>query len=129
VSILSEQSGIACGAQVRVTSSSEAKIDHASELDAEGGFRYDDPECPAPARAVSGGELGAIITRSGAGSWGPCLRAIRRGGTLVGRGDSGGADSTAEVCWEWRRIFGPSMASPLEYRAPIDHVATHRGSR
>jgi zinc-binding alcohol dehydrogenase/oxidoreductase len=120
------QIGVALGARVWVTSSSDDKIDRARQLGAEGGFRYDDPEWPAAARAATGGGLDAVIDSYGAGAWQPCVAALRRGGTLVSFGDTGGAEATitvAEVYWEWRRILGTSMGSPREYRALIEHVA------
>jgi zinc-binding alcohol dehydrogenase/oxidoreductase len=126
VATFAVQIAVACGARVWVTSSSDDKISQARELGAEGGFRYDDPEWPAQARAATGGRgLDAIIDSYGAGSWQPCLEALRRGGTLVSFGDTGGAEATitvAEIYWEWRRIVGTSMGSPREYRALVDHV-------
>ena len=62
-----------------------------------------------------------------AGSWEQCLRALRRGGTLLSYGDTGGDQTTitvAEVYWEWRRVLGTSMGSPREFRAMLDHVRT-----
>lgn len=125
VATFAVQIGVAMGARVWVTSSSDEKIDHARSLGAEGGFRYDDPEWAAAARAATGGGLDVVIDSYGAAAWQPCLAALRRGGTLVSYGDTGGDTTTitvAEVYWEWRRIIGTSMGSPREYRALVDHV-------
>jgi zinc-binding alcohol dehydrogenase/oxidoreductase len=117
----------AVGARVWVTSSSDEKLERAGALGAVGGFRYDDPDWPARARAATGGRgFDAVIDSYGAaGSWEQCLRALRRGGTLVSYGDTGGDHTTvtvAEVYWEWRRVLGTSMGSPREFRAMLDHV-------
>lgn len=117
------------GARVWVTSSSDPKLERAGALGAVGGFRYDDPDWPDHARAATGGRgFDAVIDSYGAaGSWQQCLRTLRRGGTLVSYGDTGGAETTvtvAEVYWEWRRVLGTSMGSPREFRAMLDHVRT-----
>ena len=119
----------ASGSRVWVTSSSDEKLARARTLGAVGGFRYDDPDWPDRARAATGGKGfdAAIDSYGGAGAWEQCLRALRRGGTLVSYGDTGGAETTvtvAEVYWEWRRVLGTSMGSPREFRAMLDHVRT-----
>jgi zinc-binding alcohol dehydrogenase/oxidoreductase len=123
------QIAAAVGARVWVTSSSDEKIERALALGAVGGFRYDDPDWPDRARADTGGRgFDAAIDSYGAdGAWEQCLRALRRGGTLVSYGDTGGAETTltvAELYWEWRRVLGTSMGSPREFRAMLDHVRT-----
>lgn len=50
---------------------------------------------------------------------------LRRAGTLVSFGDTGGTDASidvAEVYWQWRRIVGTTMGSPRECRALLSHV-------
>jgi zinc-binding alcohol dehydrogenase/oxidoreductase len=119
----------AVGSRVWVTSSSDQKLERARELGAAGGFRYDDPDWPDRARDATGGRgFDAVIDSYGAaGTWEQCLRALRRGGTLVSYGDTGGTETTvtvAEVYWEWRRVLGTSMGSPREFRAMLDHART-----
>jgi len=119
----------AAGSRVWVTSSSDPKLDRAGELGAVGGFLYDDSDWPDRARAATGGGgFDAVIDSYGAGgTWEQCLRALRRGGTLVSYGDTGGAETTvtvAEVYWEWRRVLGTSMGSPREFRAMLDQART-----
>jgi zinc-binding alcohol dehydrogenase/oxidoreductase len=129
VASLAVQIAAALGSHVWVTSSSDEKLERARALGAVDGYRYDDLEWPDRARAATGGKgLDAVIDSYGAaGSWEQCLRALRRGGTLVSYGDTGGAETTvtvAEVYWEWRRVVGTSMGSPREFRAMLDHVRT-----
>jgi zinc-binding alcohol dehydrogenase/oxidoreductase len=117
------------GSRVWVTSSSDHKLERAGELGAVGGFLYDDPDWPDRALAATGGRgFDAVIDSYGAAdSWEQCLRALRRGGTLVSYGDTGGAETTvtvAEVYWKWRQVLGTSMGSPREFRAMLDHVRT-----
>jgi zinc-binding alcohol dehydrogenase/oxidoreductase len=125
VATFAVQIAVAMGARVWVTSSSDDKIARAQALGAQGGFRYEDPEWASAAREATGGGLDAVIDSYGADAWEPCLAALRRGGTLVSFGDTGGAEATitvAAVYWGWRRIVGTSMGSPREYRALINHV-------
>ena len=129
VATFAVQIASAVGARVWVTSSSDEKLERARSLGVVGGFRYDDPDWPDRARAATGGVgFDAVIDSYGAGgAWERCLRALRRGGTLVSYGDTGGARTTvtvAGVYWEWRRVLGTSMGSPREFRAMLDHVRT-----
>jgi zinc-binding alcohol dehydrogenase/oxidoreductase len=119
----------AMGSRVWVTSSSDRKLERAASLGAVGGFHYDDADWPDAARAATGGKgFDAVIDSYGAGdAWEQCLRALRRGGTLVSYGDTGGAETTitvAAVYWEWRRVVGTSMGSPREFRAMLEHART-----
>jgi zinc-binding alcohol dehydrogenase/oxidoreductase len=127
VATFAVQIASAMGARVWVTSSSDQKLERARALGAMGGFRYDEPDWSDHARAATGGRgFDAVIDSYGAaGSWEQGLRALRRGGTLVTYGDTGGTETTvtvAEVYWEWRRVLGTSMGSPREFRAMLDHV-------
>lgn len=128
VATFAVQISVALGARVWVTSGSDEKIERARELGAEGGFRYDDPDWPAGARAATGGRgLDAVVDSYAAGVWQPALEALRRGGTLVSYGDTGGDDVTVaawQVYWEWRRVIGTSMGSPREFRQMVDHMAS-----
>ncbi len=88
----------ALGAEVWVTSGSDAKIARCVELGARGGFRYDDPDWPRQVRAATGGEgVHAVIDSFGGAGWEQALAALARGGVLVNYGDTGGDEATIPV--------------------------------
>lgn len=117
----------ALGAEVWVTSGSDAKIARCIELGARGGFRYDDPEWPQQVRAATGGEgVHAVIDSFAGAGWAHALAALSRGGVLVSYGDTGGDEATLPVSaiyWNWRSLIGTTMGSPREFRALCEHVA------
>jgi zinc-binding alcohol dehydrogenase/oxidoreductase len=116
----------ALGAEVWVTSGSDAKIARCVELGARGGFRYDDPDWPRQVRAATGGEgVHAVVDSFGGAGWAQALAALVRGGVLVNYGDTGGDEATipvAAIYWEWRSLIGTTMGSPREFRALCEHV-------
>ena len=118
----------ALGAQVWVTSGSDAKIARCVELGAEGGFRYDDPEWPQQVLAATGGEgVDAVVDSFGGAGWAQALQALRRGGAIVNYGDTGGETATIpvmDVYWAWRSLIGTTMGSPREFRALCAHMQT-----
>jgi len=117
----------ALGAQVWVTSGSDAKIARCVELGARGGFRYDDPDWPLQVLAATGGRgVDAVVDSFGGEGWAQALRALVRGGVLVNYGDTGGDEATipvAEIYWQWRSLIGTTMGSPREFRALCAHMA------
>jgi NADPH:quinone reductase-like Zn-dependent oxidoreductase len=118
----------ALGAQVWVTSGSDAKIARCVELGARGGFRYDDPEWPQQVLAATrGAGVHAVVDSFGGGGWAQALSALTRGGVIVNYGDTGGDEATipvAGIYWHWRSLIGTTMGSPSEFRAVCEHVAT-----
>ncbi len=118
----------ALGAEVWVTSGSDAKIARCVELGAAGGFRYDDPEWPQQVRAATGGAgVDAVVDSFGGEGWAQALTALARGGVLVNYGDTGGDFATvpvAELYWSWRSLIGTTMGSPREFRALCAHMET-----
>ena len=89
---------------------------------------YSQPNWASHLRAAAGGGFDAVIDSWGADGWPEALSALRWGGVLVSFGDTGGESSTiavADVYWAWRSIVGTTMGSPAEFRALLQHVATH----
>ncbi len=119
------QIGVALGARVFVTSSSEEKIARARALGAQRGVNYLHDDWPEQLREHVPGGLDSAVDSFGGPAWEGALRALRPGGTLVTFGDTSGPNTTlttAEVYWQWRRVQGTSMGSPREYRALLAHV-------
>jgi zinc-binding alcohol dehydrogenase/oxidoreductase len=128
VSTFCLQIAAAVGAEVWVTSGSDAKIARCIALGARGGFRYDDPHWPQSLVAATGGEgVHAVVDSFGGHGWAQALAALVRGGVLVNYGDTGGEEATipvAELYWQWRSLVGTTMGSPREFRALCEHVST-----
>jgi len=116
----------AFGAEVWVTSGSDAKIARCVELGARGGFRYADPDWPRQLLAATDGRgVDAVVDSFGAAGWAQALAALSRGGVLVSYGDTGGDEATIPVAglyWHWRSLVGTTMGSPREFRALCRHV-------
>jgi NADPH:quinone reductase-like Zn-dependent oxidoreductase len=122
------QIAVALGARVFVTSSTPAKIERAVALGAAGGVLHDDPDWVERLHSLAGGAMDAIIDSYGGSTWRTLLTALRDGGRLVTFGDTGGAGADVEIMdvyWHWRSIVGTTMGSPGEYRALLEHVASH----
>ncbi len=128
VATFAVQIAVAMGSEVWVTTSTDAKLDRLRQLGAQGGVIYSQPNWASHLRAAAGGGFDAVIDSWGADGWPEALSALRWGGVLVSFGDTGGESSTiavADVYWAWRSIVGTTMGSPAEFRALLQHVATH----
>ncbi|MGD0594310.1 MAG: zinc-binding dehydrogenase [Acidimicrobiales bacterium] len=118
------QLAVAAGAEVAVTTGSAEKAARCRDLGAAAAVLYGDERWPEElAKAV--GPLDVVVDSFGADSFSRALPLLRRGGTFVSFGDTGGASAAlpvAEVYWEWRTIVGTSMGSPGEFRELLAHV-------
>lgn len=106
-----------CGAEVIVTSSSDAKLEKAKALGADHGINYrDNPEWGRAARAISGGGgLDHVVELGGAGTLMQSIRAIRPGGiiSMIGvlAGSSGGDLHLPLVVMQQVRLQGVTVGS------------------
>ena len=127
VATFAVQIAAALGAEVWVTTSSDAKLAAARALGAAGGVSYGDPDWPRELLARAGGAFDAAIDSYGAAEWARILQVLGRGGRLVSFGDTGGelaAVPVMDVYWHWRSIVGTTMGSPREFAALLEHVST-----
>jgi NADPH:quinone reductase-like Zn-dependent oxidoreductase len=118
------QLATAAGAEVVVTTGTAEKAARCRGLGAVATVLYSDDDWPQ-AVAESVGPLDVVVDSFGADSFPRALPLLRRGGTFVSFGDTGGASTgfeVAEVYWQWRSIVGTSMGSPAEFRALLSHV-------
>ena len=108
------------GAEVVVTSSSDAKIERSIRLGAASGVRYTDDDWPAQV-----GNVDLVVDSAGAPSWPGALDCLRRGGTLVSFGRTGGVSAGLEIprlfYGQWN-LLGTTMGSPREFDALLAHV-------
>ena len=119
----------ALGAEVWVTSGSDAKIARCVELGARAAASATTiPSGRAQVRAATGGEgVHAVVDSFGGAGWAQALAALARGGVLVNYGDTGGDEATipvAAIYWAWRSLVGTTMGSPREFRALCEHLET-----
>jgi zinc-binding alcohol dehydrogenase/oxidoreductase len=112
------------GAEVIVTSSSDDKIERSIELGAAHGVRYTDPGWPAQV-----GEVDLVVDSAGAPAWPGALDCLRRGGTLVSFGRTGGVSTELEIprlfYGQWN-LLGTTMGSPREFDQLLAHVRQAR---
>ena len=114
----------ALGAEVTVTSSTDHKIARSIELGAAHGVRYTDPGWPAQV-----GEVDLVVDSAGAPAWPGALDCLRRGGTLVSFGRTGGVSTELEIprlfYGQWN-LLGTTMGSPREFDQLLAHVRQAR---
>jgi NADPH:quinone reductase-like Zn-dependent oxidoreductase len=111
------------GAQVFVTSSSDAKIERAITIGASGGVNYQRDRVSAAILEMSGGGVEMVIDSVGEASWGESLRSLRRGGRLVTCGATTGPNPSADLQRVFIRqleIYGSTGGSVGEFRQLLD---------
>jgi zinc-binding alcohol dehydrogenase/oxidoreductase len=126
------------GARVLVTSGSDAKLERARALGAEGGFNYKTVDWVKGARDATGG-LGPdlIIDGTGGTTFDQALDAARPGGRIVNYGATNGAVpqlAVRRLFWKHLTLLGSTMGTPDDFlgmltlfrggelRPAVDHV-------
>lgn len=118
------QLAAASGAEVFATTSTDEKADRCRAIGAAEAFLYTDPGWPEAVRSRTGA-LDVVVDSFADGSPARALPLLRRGGTFVSFGDTGGESITfdvSEIYWQWRSLVGTTMGSPEEFRALLAHV-------
>jgi NADPH:quinone reductase-like Zn-dependent oxidoreductase len=106
------------GARVLVTSGSDAKIERARGLGAEGGVNYKAEGWGKALQAMSGGGPDVIIDSAGRDAFPTLIDVLRPGGRLVTFGATTGSPSLVEVrriFWKQIAVLGSTMGSPREF--------------
>ncbi len=109
--------GLHLGAQVFVTSTSEAKISRAVELGAKGGFRSD---ADWPVRAD------VVVESVGPATWQRSVRALKAGGRMAVCGGTSGQEvplSLPRLFFKQHEIIGSTMGSYEEFAHVTSMVA------
>jgi NADPH:quinone reductase-like Zn-dependent oxidoreductase len=115
----------ALGAQVIVTSSSDAKLEHAQALGADVGLNHDTDDVVAAVRDVTGGGAHVVVESVGEATWKRTLDAVRAEGRIVVCGATTGPNPPAalhRVWWKQLSILGSSMGSPEDFQAVWDLI-------
>ncbi|MCW2963379.1 MAG: hypothetical protein JWO17_631 [Actinomycetia bacterium] len=110
----------ALGAQVIVTSSSFAKLEHAKALGADVAVNHDTDDVVAAVKDVTGGGAHVVVESVGEATWKRTLDAARSEGRIVVCGATTGPNPPAalhRVWWKQLSILGSSMGSPDDFQA------------
>ncbi len=117
------------GAEVYVSSGSQAKLDKARELGAVDGVSYRDADFPRQLRRKSGG-FDVIIDSAGGEHINALLDTLNPAGRFVYFGATLGNASTglemARLFFRQIRIQGTMMGSPQEFKAMLDFLCEHK---
>jgi len=120
VSTFAVQLAAQAGARVLVTSSSQAKIERAVELGADGGALYTEGDWVEEILGLNGGVGVDVVLDSVGSTWPDSIRVLRKGGRLVAFGGTGAAEATVPLrvaYLSWISILGTTMGSPDDFRA------------
>jgi len=106
------------GARVLVTSGSDAKIEKARSLGADGGVNYKAEGWGKALQAMCDGGPDVIIDSAGRDAFPTLVEILKPGGRLVTFGSTTGSTSTVEIrriFWKQISVLGSTMGSPREF--------------
>lgn len=126
VSLVAMQIALAAGAQVMVTSHSDAKLARASELGATFAWNYGEADIAREVRSATR-KVGVdvVVDNVGAATFATSIKACRKGGVIVTCGGTSGPKLPVDVrplFWNHVRIMGSTMGSDLDFRAMLAAV-------
>ncbi len=116
----------ALGAQVVVTSSSDAKLDRARELGADATVNHASDDVVAHVKEVTGGGAHVVVDDVGEATWRRTLDAARPEGRVVVCGATTGPNPPAalhRVWWKQLSILGSTMGTPADFQGAYDLIA------
>jgi len=128
VAQLATQFAIAAGAEVYVTSSSEAKILKAMEWGAKGGVNYKSEDWYKKLGKNTGG-FDVVIDSAGGEGFANLVKLSKQGGRIGIYGGTRGAISKlnpAHIFLKHLTIFGCTMGSDVEFKLMVDFVNRHK---
>ncbi|HEY7398512.1 MAG TPA: zinc-binding dehydrogenase [Gaiellaceae bacterium] len=117
----------ALGANVVVTSSSDAKLERARELGADAGVNHATDDVVAAVKDVTGGGAHVVVDDVGEATWKRTLDAVRAEGRVVVCGATTGPNPPAalhRVWWKQLSILGSTMGSPDDFAGAYELVAS-----
>lgn len=126
--LLALQFALSAGAEVYITSGTEAKIEKAKQLGARAGFNYKDEKWVNTAKEVTGG-VDVIIDSASGQDFGKLIDVAAPGGRIVIFGGTHGPIGDiipGRIFWKQLSILGTSMGSPQEFEDMLAYVQQHR---
>ena len=122
--------GKALGAKVIVTSSSEAKLEHARELGADATVNHTTGDVKAAVQQATGGRGADVVVESvGEATWATSLQVAAPGGRITVCGATSGPNPPAalhRVWWKQLSILGSTMGTGEDFAGAYELVASGR---
>jgi zinc-binding alcohol dehydrogenase/oxidoreductase len=128
VALFALQFAVAAGAEVYVTSSSEAKIAQAIALGARAGFDYNEPDWHKKLTKTHG-EMDVVVDSAAGNGFAQLIDTLGFGGRIVFYGGTHGTINNiapAKIFWKQIAILGSTMGSDDEFLRMLNFVATHK---
>ena len=119
----------ALGAQVVVTSSSDAKLERARELGADAVVNHADGDVAAAIKEATGGGVDVVVEHVGEATWKSSLSVAKPGGRIVVCGATSGPNPPAQlhrVWWKQLTIYGSTMGTREDFAGVLELVASGR---
>jgi zinc-binding alcohol dehydrogenase/oxidoreductase len=116
----------ALGANAIVTSSSDVKLEQATELGADAVVNHASGDVVAAVKEVTGGGAHVVVDDVGEATWKRTLDAARPEGRVVVCGATTGPNPPAalhRVWWKQLSILGSTMGTPDDFRGVYDLIA------
>ncbi len=116
----------ALGANVIVTSSSDAKLERAKELGADAVVNHASGDVVATVKEVTSGGAHVVVDDVGEATWKRTLDAVRSEGRIVVCGATTGPNPPAalhRVWWKQLSILGSTMGTPDDFQGAYDLIA------
>jgi NADPH:quinone reductase-like Zn-dependent oxidoreductase len=116
----------ALGAQVVVTSSSDAKLERALELGADAGVNHETDDVVTRVKELTGGGAHVVVDDVGEATWKRTLDAARPEGRVVVCGATTGPNPPAalhRLWWKQLSILGSTMGTPADFQGAYDLIA------
>ncbi len=129
VALFAMQFAVALGAEVFVTSGSEAKIEKAIVLGAKGGVNYKAEQWHKALLAKAGGGFDVVIDSAGGAGFANFPKICNPGGRIAFYGGTRGNIQNLNpqiIFWKQLSIFGSTMGNDEDFRGMLDLVNTHR---
>ncbi len=116
----------ALGANVVVTSSSDAKLERALQLGADAAVNHETDDVVARVKEVTGGGAHVVVDDVGEATWKRTLDAARAEARIVVCGATTGPNPPAalhRVWWKQLSILGSTMGTPDDFKGAYDLIA------